>query len=386
MNILIVGAGMYVTGKNNSGIGTVLASVMQYSKEVNLGKVTIYSKSKDSRLAVDEASKRLNKLLGANLHVEHISSEELSLEDLCSSYDLNCAIVSTPDHLHFEQVKCLLSNRISVLCVKPLVVTAEQNKKLIEVQYQNSVLGMVEFHKRYDEANLFTKDLLTRGGLGKINYYSVDYSQRVSIPTETFNEWIDKTNIFQYLGVHYVDLFYFMTGYRPIKVMAYGTKGVLSSRGIDNYDSIHANVVWQDQDGLECISTFNISWVDPNCSSAMSDQKYKIVGTKGRVENDHKHRGIELISETSNISHPNPYFSEMLLDENGDYKFSGYGYKSIKQFLNDVLQFQAGEKDIKYFESRRPTFTQSLVSSFIIEAVNKSLEKSSEWQVIDVEI
>ncbi|MES2780548.1 MAG: Gfo/Idh/MocA family oxidoreductase, partial [Bacteroidota bacterium] len=85
---------------------------------------------------------------------------------------------------------------------------------------------------------------LSENKLGKLLYFTVDYSQRIDIPSVTFKGWAHQTNIFQYLGVHYVDLFYFLTGYKPMKVMAYGTDGVLKAQGIDTYDSVHTNIVW----------------------------------------------------------------------------------------------------------------------------------------------
>ena len=33
MKIIVIGAGMYVTGRHNSGVGTILSSLSQLSKE-----------------------------------------------------------------------------------------------------------------------------------------------------------------------------------------------------------------------------------------------------------------------------------------------------------------------------------------------------------------
>lgn len=386
MNILVIGAGMYVTGRNNSGVGTVLSSLFQTSKEINIDKITIVAKSQENASMIDEVSNDINNKLKTNVDVNYKSLNDISLENICKENTFNCAVVSTPDHLHFEQIKILFDNNIHVLSVKPLVPTVSENKELIELQYKNNLLGMVEFHKRYDEANLYTKKIVSEKKIGDILYYDVNYSQKISIPTLTFKDWVNDTNIFQYLGVHYIDLFYFLTGFTPVKVMGYGTDGILKSKGINTHDSIHASVIWKDSRGKECISVFNISWVDPNCTSAMSDQKYKIIGTNGRIENDHKNRGIELVTTDVNIQHPNPYFSEYMINPDGDFDFVGYGHKSIRQFIYDVKDVANGEKTIANLEEIRPTFKQSLISTYIVEAVNKSIENNSEWANINVEI
>jgi len=385
MNILVIGAGMYVTGRDNSGVGTVLSSLLQTSKEININSITIVAKSYDNNNMVKEVTEKINNKLKSMVNVEYISLLDISLEKICKENKYQCAIVSTPDHLHFEQIKILFENNIHVLSVKPLVPTVKENLDLITLQKKKNLLGMVEFHKRYDEANLYTKKIIQENTLGRVLYYDVDYSQKISVPTKTFKNWVEHTNIFQYLGVHYIDLFYFMTGFKPKRVMAYGTNGILKEKGIDTYDSIHAKVIWVDESGQENLSILNISWVDPNCTSAMSDQKYKIVCTGGRIENDHKNRGIELVSNTVGIQHPNPYFSDYLLDVNNNYEFIGYGHKSIRQFILDVNDVLNKDKSIEELEVVRATFTQSLVATSIVEAVNKSLENRSEWENINVE-
>ena len=46
MKIIVIGAGMYVTGRNNSGVGTILSSLSQLSKEVEIEKITVIASSK----------------------------------------------------------------------------------------------------------------------------------------------------------------------------------------------------------------------------------------------------------------------------------------------------------------------------------------------------
>jgi D-galacturonate reductase len=384
MNILIIGAGMYVTGREGSGVGTILSSLIQTSKEVNIDKITIVAKNIKNNEIVKEISKKINDKLATKVNVEYVVLSTITLDEVCKRNDFDSAIVCTPDHLHFEQIKILFNNNIHALSVKPLVSTVEEHKELIQLQEKNNLLGMVEFHKRYDEANLYTKKIISENNIGDILYYSVDYSQKISIPTSTFKNWISHTNIFQYLGVHYIDLFYFITNFKPLKVMAYGTNGILKSKGIDAYDSIHASVIWKGDNGQECISVLNTNWIDPDCTSALSDQKYKIVGTGGRIENDHKNRGIEFVSDGGLIQHPNPYFSEYTLNVDNDYDFVGYGHMSIRQFILDVRSVINSQRTVESFERTRPTFKQTLVSTYIVEAVNRSINNNSQWEYLDV--
>jgi len=386
MKIIVIGAGMYVTGRNNSGVGTVLSSLSQLSKELEIEKVTVAAKSKSSSKSVENAINKINSKLESSLIVDYYQLKDNNLESLFGIDDYDCIIIATPDNLHYQQALLSLQNNLNVLCVKPLVANTDENRNLINLQTEKNLLGMVEYHKRYDEANLYTKKIINEGFLGDILYFQVDYSQRIEIPMKTFIGWVENTNIFQYLGVHYVDLFYFLTGYIPDRLSAYATNGTLKENGINTYDSIHVSIIWKRSGGGECITVLNTNWIDPKCTSALSDQKYRLVGTNGRIENDHKNRGIELVSNKSKIQHPNPYFSDYIFDANGNYKFYGYGYQSIRQFILDVKDVKSGHFKISYFESKRPTFKEAMISTAVIESVNKSIENNSNWESINAQI
>lgn len=388
MKLIIIGAGMYVTGRNNTGTGTILSSVAELSKTIAFEKITVVSKSPSSLTDVRNAQDRINKILQTNIIVEFKAlgtKPLLRLGEICKKEGYDMAIVSVPDHLHFEYARVVMENDIHCLVVKPLTPTVKEARELIKIQKERKLYGAVEFHKRYDETNLYIKKALAEKKLGKILYVTVDYSQRIDIPLKTFSSWSNQTNIFQYLGVHYVDLIYFLTGYMPLKVTAYGTNGILKKNGIDTFDSVHAQIVWQGPNADQFISSFNTNWIDPNITSAMSDQKYKVVGELGRIECDQKNRGVELVTEKTGILQINPYFSDYLPDENGQLKFSGYGYTSIKQFVMDVIAVKSGRASVEKLEKTRPGFSSSVISTAVIESVNRSLKKKGEWINISIQ-
>ena len=93
-----------------------------------------------------------------------------------------------------------------------------------------------------------------------------------------------------------------------------------------------------------------------------------------------------MVTDESKIQHPNPYFSDYLFDANGNNKFSGYGYQSIRQFILDVIDLKSGNFKISYFEDKRPTFKQSMISTAVIESVHKSLRNNSNWESIYAQI
>ena len=383
MNVLVVGAGMYVAGRGTRGLGTILPALAQASRAGEVRAVTVVATQPDNGPLIEQAASRVNALLGTSLEVSYLSLRE-TLAATLAGLHFDCAIVCVPDHLHFEVAQQLMGLGIHCLIVKPLTPTLLEARRLVGLQEARGLHCAVEFHKRFDEQNLLVRKAIREGRLGRLLYLVVAYSQRIDLPLQTFRAWADRTNIFQYLGVHYVDLIYFLTGFRPARAMAVGTRGVLDGRGVKTFDSVHATVVWQGaKPGEEMITQFAVGWVDPASTSALSDQRFVLVGSEGRMELDQKDRGVTLVTQAEGIESLNPYFSMILEDAGGAPAFQGYGYRSIERFLLDVGDVIAGRVDAKALEASRPTLRQSLVSTAVVEAVNQSLRAGGEWRPVD---
>ena len=384
LNILVVGTGMYVCGRGTDGYGTILPAIYEWARCGNLGDIYIAGTRSEGIKAVKKKVEKLNGLFGFDIVPKYFP--ESSADDpeayKAAIREISkpaCAIVAVPDNLHRDIAGDAISSNIHTLVVKPLAPTVKEVVELIELQKRFDVYCAVEFHKRFDRSNLKLRDTIVNGKIGDPLYFVVEYSQRKSIPVEKFKCWVKATNIFQYLGVHYVDIIYFATRALPKRVMAIGQKNYLSSRGIDNYDSIQVVVEWEMPTGKIFSSVFFTNWIDPENTSAMSDQKIEVIGTKGRYEADQKRRGIRLTTDERGIEEPNPDFCSMYGSLNGDVSFQGYGIDSITRFLNDVNLIKLGHLRIEDLELQRPTFKESVVPTVIIEAANKSLGENWRW-------
>jgi predicted dehydrogenase len=384
MNILVVGAGMYVTGRAGSGAGTILAALAEISRRTRIKQVVVAARDADNARHVAEAAQRINGALASQLQVsyERLSAER-GLAELVRAKRFDLAIVSVPDHAHYECTRTLLEADIPSLVVKPLTPTLAEARSLVQLSRERRCYGAVEFHKRFDETNLYARKALDNRVLGQLLYITVDYSQRISIPTVVFRDWARSTNIFQYLAVHYVDLIYFLTGWLPERAMAVGARGVLHGLGVTEYDAVNAMIVWRnpEEPAQTLVSQFAMNWIDPEKSSAMSDQKYKIIGAAGRLELNQKDRGVELVTREG-VQAVNPYFSEFLPDGAGGTAFTGYGLRSIERFVLDVQDLKAGRTTLAQLEAVRPSFRSALPSAAVTEAVNASLAHDSQWESI----
>lgn len=383
MRVLVVGAGAYVTGRGTGGPGTVLPALAEASRTLPVDEVVIAATRDDGGPEVEAAAGRVNRALGTSLAVRYRPAEPLLAGADLAGFD--AAVVAVPDPLHAAVGRRVLGAGVHCLMVKPLTPTLAEGRELAELAAARRLHAVVELHKRYDEANLVVRRLLAEGRLGRVSYATVEFSQRISIPLETFRAWSERTNVFQYLGVHYVDLFYFLTGYRPLDALAVGSRGALTAAGVDAFDSVHVVTRWRPPDGEPALCQLATGWIDPASSSAMSDQRYLLVGEKGRIECDQKNRGLTLVAGGAGVEAVNPYFSQTLATEDGP-RFAGYGGRSVATFLADVAAIRRGEADAASFEGRRPTFADALVSTAVIDAANRSLANGSTWEAVDAAV
>jgi len=385
MNIIVIGTGMYVTGRGTDGYGTILPAIVEYIRTCGgIDKISMVGSNGEHSIAALQKSKLLFDKSGVSCPIEifpkgnTIDSNQYK-QVLQGINKPACAIIAVPDHLHYKIANDCLKRGLHTLLVKPLTATVKEANKLINIAQENDAYGIVEFHKRWDRQNLLLRDIFHSGEIGKPLYTWTEYSQRKSIPINVFKSWVENTNIFQYLGVHYIDIVRFITQALPKRVMAIGQKSWLLNLGIDNYDAIQCIVEWKMPDGLLFSQTLLVNWIDPETSSAMSNQNIKFVGTKGRCEADQKDRGISFYTDDNQIEYINPDFCRSYKENGGKILWKGYGIDSITSFLHDVRDIIKGGKKPIDFEGLRPTFKESLISTSVIEAVNVSLLNNNNW-------
>lgn len=388
-NVVVIGAGLYVCGRGTKSFGTILPSIFEWKrKNQNFGDVYCVSTSVKSSKELLRKASDLSVKTGVKVNLKSYPESGAKDKNAYKKLIKNiikpaCAIIAVPDHLHYEIAKDCLEAGLHVLLVKPLTPTYDEGLELNRLANKLGLYGAVEFHKRWDKSNLVLRDKFKSGELGTPLSCWIEYSQKKSIPLTFFKDWASKTSILQYLGVHYIDLIRFVTGANPKKVMAIGQKSEIVKYKIETYDSIQCIIDWEVSGGERFTQTLFTSWVDPESSSAVSDQKIKFIGTKGRYEADQKERGISLVTDDFGIQHINPDFCMPYGSEAGSICWRGYGIESITTFLNDVISLEQDQSSISELKSKRPSFEDALISTKVIESAHLSLRNNSNWEKIE---
>ena len=363
--IIILGSGMFVNGQNSETRGVILPSLYQFLND-NKHEFEIFLtyrslKGKEQNLKCCEFLK-LNNLAKVNYLKTDFSRADI--KKLVESNKIDSAIISLPDHLHYDTCKVLLECRIKILVVKPFVLKLDHAVELTKLQEKNNVHGQIEFHKRLDHSNRYLRSEYKKGSIGDILKIDVRYSQNKRLPLNYFKRWSGYTNVFSYLGVHYVDLIYWITGYYPTKVSAFSSKYLIEK--IDLEHSFDVIVEWE-LEKKKFNSNFSINWCEMDSSQATSLQYFNTLGTNGRINLNQTDRGIHHILKDKGLKHINPYYCFEEINKNKVY-YSGYGIDSVISFLNNITN-----KKTKY-----PSFREGIISSSVVEAVERSSKLNGE--------
>ena len=381
IDVLVVGGGMYVTGRGTSTYGTILPALLEAHRAGQVGRIILATTSSDTAAS---SLDRLRELAGRMaVEVDSVAFPAVGRNgqaymEAVAACKPQAVIVSVPDHLHAEIGVPLIECGLHCLMVKPMATSIAEARALAHASRAAGVVAQVEFHKRLDESNILLRDTIRSGRIGKPLYAVIEYSQQKHIPRDIFRAWAASSNVFQYLGVHYVDLLYYVTQYRPLRVTAWGQHGYLKENGLDTWDAIQVVIEWETGQADKFVSTHITNWVDPDETSAVSDQKINVVGTHGRYQADQKHRGVQQVLDGKGVQDINPYFSAIYGGVGEPQRFSGYGIASVRQFITDVLALRAGECDLAYLNAARPSFEAGLISTAVVEAAVQSLKQNSK--------
>lgn len=261
---------------------------------------------------------------------------ELYKEVIAGMKSRQLVVVAMPDQLHYPVVIEALKHNQHVLCVKPLVLKYEQAAEIEKIAYEKGLFVGVEYHKRFDRRSLMAKRSYELGHFGEFVMGEAKLIEPYYYRSSNFQNWFtcDKTDPFVYIGCHYVDLVYFITGLKPIEVSVSGVKGKFPN-GNKAYMWAHGRVRFEN-DALLSI-TDGLGY--PDQAAGSNDQSLQMFfegeGKTGMIKHNDQFRGVEhsylegIGCGGSHFNYVSPDFYKLVPWEGKGYKPIGYGYESV---------------------------------------------------------
>lgn len=96
-------------------------------------------------------------------------------QSVLNDENVDIVYVATPHNFHFENVRDALLAGKSVLCEKPLTVSSEESKQLIEIARNNNVFLMEAMWTYFLPAMIKAKQWVEEGRIGKIKHIKADF-------------------------------------------------------------------------------------------------------------------------------------------------------------------------------------------------------------------
>lgn len=122
--------------------------------------------------------------------------------------------VATPAATHLQIARQVISAGRSVLVEKPLALSAEEARQLVELARQNGVCLMVGHVLLFHPAIRKIRELIAGGKIGRLQYL---YSNRLNLGSVRTEE-----NILWSFAPHDISIFQHLIGARPVEVVSRG--------------------------------------------------------------------------------------------------------------------------------------------------------------------
>ena len=310
-------------------------------------------------------------------------------------------IVAVPDQFHYAVVREALLHNQHVLCVKPLVLHYAQTVEIEKLALERGLFVGVEYHKRFDRRALMARRQYALGHFGEFAMGEARMIEPYYYRHSNFQNWFtcDKTDPFVYVGCHYVDLVYFITGLKPAAVSVSGIKGRFPN-GKEGYLWANGRVRYENGALLSVIDGLGY----PDDGAGSNDQGLLMYcegkNRTGMIQHNDQDRGVKhcylegIGCAGSRYNYVSPDFYRLVPWERPGFKPVGYGYDSIAaslETMQHIEQKTAGITAEAALTKRRSlirevdttgiiaTPANSYINELVVEAARLSILADGDW-------
>ncbi len=265
----------------------------------------------------------------------------------------NVVVVAVPDQLHYDVIRFALEADQHVLTVKPLVLKYAQAVQLERLALDRGLLVGVEYHKRFDYRSLMARRDYRAGRFGSFRAGQAHLVEPYYYHRSNFQNWCtcENSDMFTYVGCHYVDLVAFITGLKPTSVSVYGV--------VEEYPNGNKGYLWTDG---------RVKWDNGAFLSVLNGMSYPDAGPGGNsqgmtlfcdgpadgclIRHSDQFRGVSHSYTAAGsdpgdtvYAEPNPDYFRLLDLGDGGLTPVGYGHRSVEFILQSILAVGAAAGD-----------------------------------------
>ena len=256
------------------------------------------------------------------------------------------AVVATPDHLHYPVIKEALANDLHVCTVKPLVLKHAQAEEIAGIAAERGLVVGVEYHKRFDTRNLMARKAYRDGKLGTFRLAQAQLMEPWYYRDSNFQNWctVENSDMFTYVGCHYVDIVAFITGLKPTSVSVYGIRDKYPN-GREGFLWTDARVIWNNGAALNVQNSLSFPDAAPGTNTQGLTMYCKGADMGALLHHSDQYRGMKYSYTRASgdpgstvYAEPSPdYFQYVDLGGPGLTPV-GYGLRSVEHIVENCIR------------------------------------------------
>src|SRR6266436_4849975 len=204
------------------------------------------------------------------------------LDDALTRPDVDAAYIAEPNDKHAEfAVRCAKAG-VHVLCEKPLAVSEEECRRMIEACKEAGVKLMTAYRLHFEESNLAAVKRIEQGRIGELRYFSSLFAYQVR-PGNIRTSAERGGGAIWDLGVYCINAARYLFRADPVEVFALGIDRPDDERFKDVHEGMSVLLKFPG----DRTAQFTVSF------GSYEEDVYRIVGTKGHIElrDDYEYQG-----------------------------------------------------------------------------------------------
>ena len=282
-------------------------------------------------------------------------------------------VVAMPDQLHYVVLQEAIKYEHHICCVKPLVLKYAQAIEIEEQAYEKGLVIGVEYHKRLDDRALVARRQYREGLFGEFKMGHAELNEPYYYRHSNFMNWCtcENSDMFTYVGCHYVDQVHFITGLMPSAISVYGIKDSYPN-GNEGYLWTDARVIWENG---ACLHVTNVmGYPDQGPGGNFQGLRMYCAGKdrNGMLVHNDQYRGLEYCYVTDSVDgkyyhEPSPDYFKYIDLGGGGLVPVGYGYRSIDYIVRNISKAIAASEGATENQSLKKR--QELIKQFDADGV-----------------
>jgi len=226
-----------------------------------------------------------------SLNVENIYSNP---DDIINDKNIQAVLITTPTPTHINYIKKCAENNKHVFCEKPIAVTVNEIKKVIDIVENHNVHLQVGLNRRFDKNFKEMKKKLREGYIGEIHTIHI-VNRDSQIPQYKFLK--SSGGLLLDMSIHDFDMIQYLTGSKIEEIFVNGDSFIEPKlKDIGDIDT--ATIILELENNIMCSIL--------NCRQTHYgyDQRIEILGLEGLliVENDYENLCLLITDINTNRS------------------------------------------------------------------------------------